>query len=347
MEQKREAVQQEKPFDSYLITGATGLVGSSLAEFLVSRGHKVTCFVRPNSDVGFLRSLKVRLVEGDLSIPYSIEKAASGVDVVFHCAAMVSDWADRETMTKINVGGTEKIIKACLQNKTKRMIMLSSLAVLGMDKQDNANESAPYVYTGDNYNYSKIEAEKRVMQACIDHKLPAVIIRPPYIYGVRDRQLLPRVVSALREKKFKFIGDGKNPISMVYVKNLVQALYLASYKKNAVGQIYHITDGNDISRREFIETITQKLGIETPQAHVPVPIAKLMCHILEKFQKISGSKKPPLLNKFRMKFMDTYLTFDISKAQRDLGYTPEYTFRQGLQEALEWFEHGDRIPAGV
>ena len=337
----------KKTTKTYLITGATGLVGSHLAEYLAKYGQKVRCFVRPNSDTSFLETLPVELIQGDLTKAVSMDRALTGVDVVFHCAAMVSDWADRETMVRVNVGGTRNIIDACLKHNVQRMVMVSSLAVLGMDKQVNANETAPYVYTGDNYNYTKIESEKLVMQMHREHNLPAVIVRPPYIYGARDRQLLPRIVSFLKQGKFKFIGGGINPISLVYVENLVQAMYLASEEKKAIGQIYHITDGNDITRKEFINTLAKKLGYAEPTKSVPTAVAKMVCPILEGINKLTKSKTPPLLNKFRMKFMETYLTFDINKARKELGYTPHYSFDSALDQTVAWFKSEEQVPAGV
>jgi len=331
----------EKNGKTYLVTGGTGLVGSHLVEFLVKKGGNVRCFVRSSSDVAFLKSLKVDLIKGDLTDKQSVDNAIKGVDVVFHCAAMVSDWADRETMYNINVGGTENIIEACLKHKVKRFVMVSSLAVLGMGKQINANETAPYVYTGDNYNYTKIESEKKVLEACREKKLPGTILRPPYIYGARDRQLLPRVVSFLKRGKFVFIGSGKKPISLVYVGNLVNALYLASENDKSIGQIYHITDNHDISRKEFINLLTSKFGYPEAKKSVPVFVAKILCVVLEVINKATKSKKPPILNKFRMKFLDTYLTFDISKAAKEIGYKPLYSFDKALDETVKWFKTQD------
>ncbi len=326
-----------------LVTGATGLVGSHIVEYLISMGHKVKTIVRPSSDTKFLDSLGVEYVQGDLTIAVSVDSAVEGVDVVFHCAAMVSDWADRASMYKTNVGGTENIINACLKHNVKRMVMVSSLAVLGMGKQVNANEAAPYVYTGDNYNYTKIESEKKVIEAVREKGLPAVILRPPYIYGPRDRQLLPRVVQFLKEGKFVFIGSGENPISLVYVKNLVKACYLAATTDKAVGQIYHITDGKDITRKDFIFMLAKKFGYPVPSKSVPIQVAKIACPILEFINKITKSKNPPLLNKFRMKFLDTYLTFDITKAKNQMGYIPEYSLDKGMDETVKWFQSNEKV----
>ncbi len=328
----------------FLVTGATGLVGSHLVEYIAKHGYKIRCFVRPSSDVSFLETIKnVEIVQGDLTRAVSIEKAVKGMDIVFHCAAMVSDWADRETMVRTNVGGTENLIQACLKSKVKRMVMISSLAVLGMDEQIDTDETAPYVYTGDNYNYTKIESEKKVLEAYREKGLPVVIVRPPYIYGPRDRQLLPRVVKFLKEGKFKFIGTGENPFSLVYVKNFVTALALLCDNDKAIGQIYHITDGHDITRKEFIGKLASKFGYPMPTVHVPVQVAKIACPVLEFINKATRSHKPPLLNKFKMKFMHTPLTFDISKAKNQIGYKPSVPFDKALDETVEWFKKNEYL----
>lgn len=336
-----------EPQTTYVITGATGLVGSHLAERLSQNNSTVRCLVRQNSDLTFLKKLGVEFVYGDITDKKAVDAAIKDADIVFHCAAMVSDWATREEMVHVNVGGTENIIDACLHHDVKRMVMVSSLAVLGMGKQENASETEPYVYTGDNYNYTKIESEKRVSEAVRQKQLPGVILRPPYIYGPRDRQLLPRIIPKLKDGTFPLIGGGKNPISLVYVKNLVDALLRAAKENKAIGQIYHITDGHDISRKEFVCTLAKKLGYPEPTKDIPGLVAQIACPIIEFLHKLSGSKTPPLLNKFRMKFMHTYLTFDISKARVELGYEPPYSFSEGLDETLAWFKQSEETPQPV
>ncbi len=322
-----------------LVTGATGLVGSHLVEEILASHPEcqVRILARPSSDRSVFAGKPVEVALGDLAEPGTLRAAVEGVGIVFHCAAFVSDWASREEMVKINVEGLRHLLDACVDAGVGRFVEVSSMVVLGADRQDNLDETAPYVLTGDLYNYTKIEAEKMVLDYGKKKGLPVTVIRPPYIYGPRDRQLLPRVLSVLKEKKFVYIDGGNNPFHLVFVRNLVQALLLAAKSPAAVGQTYHITDGVGITRRELVEFIADELGYPKPAKSIPLWLAKAVCGLMEIAGKITKSKKPPLLNRFRLKFMSAYITFNIDKARKELGYHPAAQ-KICLKETLDWYK---------
>jgi 2-alkyl-3-oxoalkanoate reductase len=321
-----------------LVTGATGCVGSNLAELLVSKGHRVRALVRPGSDTAFLRSLGVELWPGDLMDEESLGGAVRGVDIVFHCAVMVSDWASLEEMRRVNVHGLELLLKACAAARIKRFLYMSSMVVLGMDRQDNLDESAPFVYTGDNYNTTKIEAEKLLWDSAGRTGLSVTVIRAPYVYGPRDRQMFPRILTYLKNGRYAYVAGGLNPFTLVYAKNLAEALLLAAESSRAVGQIYNITDGASVTRRDLITRIANGMGCAQPHKSIPYPLAVMVCKFCELTAKVLRLKSAPLLNRFRLKFMYTHLTFDISKARAQLGYGPSIPFERALQETIEWFK---------
>ncbi|MCX6354267.1 MAG: NAD-dependent epimerase/dehydratase family protein [Candidatus Aureabacteria bacterium] len=321
-----------------LVTGATGCVGSNLCELLASKGHRVRALVRTGSDAAFLKSLGVELLEGDIMDEGSLRAAVDGMDVIFHCAAVVSDWTSLEEMRKVNVRGLERLLHACRLSPPRRFVYVSSLVVLGMGRQENLDERAPYVFTGDNYNTTKIEAEKMLRSFASKTGFPATIVRAPYVYGPRDRQMFPRILTYLRSGKYAYIGGGGNPFTLVYAKNLADGLLRVAESPQAEGQIYTITDGAAVTRRELIERIADGMGLPRPTKNIPYPMAVGLCAILEISAKVFKLRSAPPLNRFRMKFMHTYLTFDISKARRELGYGPAISFEQGLRESLQWFK---------
>ena len=327
-----------------LITGATGCVGSNLAELMVSKGHSVRALVRPSSDTRFLESQGVELCRGDLTDPRSLCEAARGIDVVFHCAAVVSDWANLEEMRLVNVKGLETLLEACKSEGVKRFVYMSSMVVLGMGRQDNLDESAPYVYTGDNYNTTKIEAEELVRRFERDPGLPVTIVRAPYVYGPRDRQMFPRILQYLRSGRYAYIGGGRNPFTLVYAKNLADGLLRAAEAPGAEGALYNITDGAPVTRRRLIEKIADEMGIERPKKNIPYPVAVIICFLCEFTAKILRLKTPPILNRFKLKFMCTYLTFDISKARRELGYGPDIPFDEAIRETVDWYNKHGSLP---
>lgn len=332
---------------SAFVTGATGMVGSHLASELASRGVAVRCLVRKTSDTALLEQLGVETVTGDVTDPSdTLRQAIGDSEVVFHCAAMVDDWAPREDMVRVNVDGTTHLLEACADLPSlRRFVMVGSMVVLGMGPQINLDETAPLVHTGDNYNYTKILACEAALAKAQERGVPVAICRPPYIYGPRDRQFFPRIFEALRDGEFKFIGDGNQPITLVYVRNLVRALLLAAEAEDLPpGEVFHVTDGESVTRRELVELICEEMGYERPTAHVPLGVAKLAMPIVELVAKLQG--KRPILNRFRMKFMATPLTFDISKARRVLGYEPVEPPRESLRQTIRWFaEHHPEMAA--
>ena len=321
-----------------LVTGATGLVGSHLVEELLKSypEYSVRVLIRPASDKTGLDDKRLEIAWGDLTQPQSLQEAVRNVDVIFHCAAFVSDWASRQEMIKINVTGLKDLLEASIAKGVRRFVLISSMAVLGMGKQENLDESAPYVRTGDLYNYTKIEAEKLALDYGKKGNLSVTVIRPPYIYGPRDRQMLPRILAFLKEEKFVYINGGNNPFHLVYVGNLVQAMLLAATVPVASGQIYHVTDGVSITRRELIEFIAESLHYAKPTKSVPLELARVACFVMEVICKMLKSKKTPPLNRFRLKFMSTYLTFSIDKATKQIGYQPEPQ-KDCLRRTLDWY----------
>jgi nucleoside-diphosphate-sugar epimerase len=332
------------------ITGATGMVGSHLARRLLDEGLKVRALVRAASDTSLLKSWGAELVEGDVGEANpALGACLADADYVFHCAAMVSDWAPLEDMMRVNVTGTRHLAEAAVAcGRLKRFVYLSSMVVFGMHPQRDFDESAPLIHTGDHYNLAKIRAEELVQQFARDRGLPATILRPPYIYGPRDRQFLPRVLENLKNGKFRFVGSGRHPLTLVYVGNLVEALLLAATKPEAQGQVFLVTDGEAITRVRLMEIVCEETGYPMPTRHVPRWLVRAACPVFEGLYSLRRTAEPPLVNKFRLKFMSTPLTYSIAKARCVLGYAPKTTTEQGLRQTLAWFreQRPELLPQG-
>jgi nucleoside-diphosphate-sugar epimerase len=322
-----------------LLTGATGMVGSHLARRLLDEGWRVRALARAASDTALVESWGVEVVRADLGdSPRDLAPHLAGAEYVFHCAAMVSDWARLAEMMRVNVAGTKNLAEAALAGGSlKRFVYLSSMVVFGMQPQRGLDETAPLIHTGDNYNLTKIRAEETVQQFVRERQLPAVIVRPPYVYGPRDRQFLPRVLRNLQNGKFRFVGSGRQPLSLIYVGNLVDALYLAALKPDVVGEVFLVTDGQAITRLRMMEIICGEAGYLMPRRHVPALVVRAACPIIEGLWLLKRSPEPPLVNKFRLKFMSTPLTYRIDKARSLLGYEPRVNTETGLRRTVAWF----------
>lgn len=319
------------------LTGATGFVGGHLVARLVADGLQPRCLVRATSNTAELKKAGAELVTGDVTDPpEKLRELLGDCRLVFHCAGLVDDWASREEMERINITGTRNMLEACASVKgLEKFVMVGSMVVFGMGPQNNFNESAPLTHTGDNYNETKIVAEELAFQYAAEKKVPVAVCRPPYVYGPGDKQFFPRLFETLRDGVFKYIGDGNQPITLVYVLNLVEALVRASRTKTAAGELFLITDGESITRRELAEMICREMNYPVPTAHVPEGVARAVLPVVEWLAKVRHQR--PILNRFKLKFMATPMTFDISKARRMLGYEPVEPPRESLRKTVRWY----------
>ena len=321
-----------------LVTGASGFIGSHIAEYLKKQGEDVVALVRKTSNVEFLNSIGVELRYGELIDPDSLKKAMEGVDVVYHSAAVVDEWVTREAARKANVEGTKNILEAAKAAGVKRFIFVSSLAVLGMRDHHGTPADAPYYKAGDPYIDTKIDSEQLALDYYKTYGLPVTIVRPGFVFGPRDDKLIPRIVDKLESKKFMFVGDGKNRINAVYVENLTDAIIAAAKAENTIGQKYNVTNGSEMNIENFIYNIADMWNIKRPEKHVPKPVAYFLCSILEGVARAVKAKNPPLITKTRIKFLSLNLDFDIGKTRKDLRYDPRISIEEGLKRTKEWMD---------
>ncbi|HLW65880.1 MAG TPA: NAD-dependent epimerase/dehydratase family protein [Gemmataceae bacterium] len=322
-----------------LITGATGFVGGHVADACVQRGHGVSTIARANSDTSRLEQQRVQIHRGDITDVDVLRKAVADVDVVVHCAAKVGDWGPVEDYRAVNVEATRHLLEACPRDKIQRFVHISSLGVYAARHHYGTDETEPLpVRHMDGYTQTKVESEHLVQDAHRLHGLPAVILRPGFIYGPRDRNVLPELAEKLRNGIVRYLGDNKRLMNTIYVFNLVDAVFLAIEKPQAVGQIYNLTDGEAVSKRQFFETIADGLNLPRPSRKVPLWLARIAARVMERRARRRGATEPPRLTQARLKFLGLNLDFSIEKAKRELGYTPRVKFADGMKETLEWYK---------
>jgi nucleoside-diphosphate-sugar epimerase len=317
------------------ITGATGLVGSHAAEEALRRGHRVRALVRRSSDTRWLDAWGVEKVEGDLADPEVLRRGVHGADWVFNCAAKVGDWGTLEEFRRLNVEAFGHLLEAAADARLARFVHVSSLGVYeGRDHFGTDETVPPAVNSLDAYTRSKVEAEALALKYVAERGLPLAIVRPGFIYGPRDRTVLPKLLHSLRTGRFAYFGSGNQALNCIYVKNLVHGIFLAAEVPEAVGEVFNLTDGGRVSKRQFIGRVAELAGLKAPRRRIPLWLAWALAVLLERRAKRLGSTEPPLVNKARYKFLGLNLDYSIAKAQRVLGYQPPYTTEQGLVESL-------------
>jgi len=196
------------------------------------------------------------------------------------------------------------------------------------------DETVPPAATSlDAYTRSKTEAEALVLEYHRTRGLHAVVVRPGFIYGERDRTVLPKLLLNLR-RFFAYFGSGQQVLNCIYVKNLVHAIFLAAENPAAIGEVFNLTDGQPVTRVQFVGRVAELAGLEPPRLHIPLPLARFLSNVVEGVAKRRGAKDPPIINRARFKFLALNLDFSIEKARRVLGYQPPFTFEQGIEQAM-------------
>ncbi len=319
-----------------LVTGATGLVGRHIARLAADAGHDVQAMVRANSDRSALAGVPVHFVEADLAKPETLPAALAKADIVVHAAAHVGDWGPAEKYRAINVVALEHMLNAVERHgRLQRWIQISSLGVYPARHHFGTDESVPADTGGlDGYTQTKAEAEQVVNRHVHEYKLPAVILRPGFIYGPGDRHALTRIVERINQGKMKFLGRGDRVLNNTAVENLCDAILLAMEKPAALGETFNIRDERLVTREEFVNTVADYLKKPHPR-HVPEWVGRAIVGPIESFARFRGQTSPPFLTRAQIKFLTLNLDFCIAKAKRVLGYRPRVDFREGIVAALD------------
>jgi nucleoside-diphosphate-sugar epimerase len=327
-----------------LITGATGFIGGHLAEAFVGRGWQVVTVARPSSDTALLETLGVTVHRGDLADTALLRRLLPDTDVIVHAAAKVGDWGPLAEYRAVNVDALRGLLDACKGQSLQRFVHMSSLGVYASRHHHGTTEDEPLPRKHhDSYSQTKVEAEHLVMQYYRDFGVPVVILRPGFVYGPRDRTVMPRIIANLKNGKIRYPGGGHGALNTIYVKNLVDAVFLVLDNPQAVGQAYNLTDGEFVSKRKFIETIADALQVEKPTRTPPLWAARIMTWWAETKARLKGAKEAPRYTHARLKFLGLNLDFSIEKAQRELGYRPGVGFDRAMQETLAWYKQNEPV----
>ncbi len=318
-----------------LVTGANGFVGSHLVEALLSRGYEVTCLIRKTSNLRWIQGLKVSFVYGELKDKESLKKAVKGQDFVFHLGGLTKA-KDRQDYYEANYLGTKNLVEAVCESNPgiKRFIYVSSQAVMGPGKDmTTLNENSPCNPITD-YGKSKLMGENAVL--AYKDKLPVTIIRPPGVYGPRDTEIF--IFFKLIKKHIKpLFGFRENYLSLVYVKDLVEGTCLAGECGKAVGQIYFIANEKPSSFSDAEDLIQNALKVKAIIIRIPVFLLIFSAFLSQLFSRIKGEAASFNPQKAR-EISGKYWICDVSKAKRDLGFTPKYSLEQGAIETVDWYK---------
>jgi len=328
------------------ITGASGLVGSHLAEHLVARGYAVVAMSRNAAKEPCLTSISgpgsLTLRSVDVNDQSALENAFSGCDVVVHAAGTVDPYGSRQSIFKTNVEGTRNALAAARAASVKQFIFVSSLSVItGQGDQFNVDESAELKPCGESYADSKVEAERLVMSEPQSSSLKVSSVRPGFIYGPREKAWMPRLINSIGTGKAMLIGGGIKETNVIYVGNLSQAIENSILNEKAFGQVFNLTDGERITKKQLFDAIADGLSLPRVTKQIPVPVARFACEMISSFAPLLPVEKQRTLSRFSraaFRLAGVNQGFSVKKAERDLNYVDRVPFNEGMSKTLEYFK---------
>jgi len=327
-----------------LVTGATGLVGSHIAEQLTASGWTVRALVRRESR--WLNSIGVEQAVGDVLEPSSFASAARGCDTIFHTAAAITDSGGWETYRRLNVDGTRAAIDAAA-SAGARLLHLSSVAVYGPEGRYSAggkktDEDSPFATLpeGAYYARSKRESEQLVLAAHASGKIWATAVRPTVIYGRRDRQFVPRAARLLQRGFAPLIGGGTSTLSLVHAGNVADGAILAARSEIAGGRVYNLAHDFDVTVRDCFLLGARGLGRSVRFIPIPLSLANVAVRAFKAFTRLFSGGRWSAVSNASIRMLTKDNPFTSERARHELGWSPRVRPEEGIPDAFRWWlEH--------
>lgn len=321
-----------------LVTGGTGFVGSHLVEALVERDCEVRVLARKTSDRRWIRNLPLSWYRGDVGDPVSLSEAVQGVDWVFHLAGLTKAHS-YDAYVSTNAQGTRHILEACMRRETplSKFVLVSSVAASGPSSSARPMRETDPPQPVSHYGQSKLQAE----QIALAHadQIPLILLRPAAVYGPRDRDILA-FFRLVRRGWNLTVGAGERYLSMIHVRDLVEAILLAAETDVRSGSIFFLSDGGIHRWQEVVDLLGQIMGVRVRTVRFPVTVASVVAWGAEVASRMRGL--PPLLNRQKVREMiQESWACDIQLAKERLGFQPKIHLAEGLRETYVWYrKHG-------
>lgn len=318
-----------------LVTGGGGFLGRYIVAELLARGDSVRVLGR--SRYPALEQQGVEAIQADIREEEAVVKALEGIDVVFHVAALPVLWGKWEELYSINVDGTRNVLQACKRQGVRRLVYTSTPSVV-FDQTDLCAIDEAYPYPDRyicHYPATKAIAEKLVLDAHAKGDLLTVALRPHLVWGPGDRHLIPRVLERAKAGQLYIVGDGSNRVDITYVENAAAAHVLAAdcLQPGApvAGRAYFISQGEPVLLWDFINQLLERIGVPKITKAVSYRAAWTIGAFLELLYGVLPLRGEPRMTRFLASQLARSHYFDITRARRDLGYSPRVSTAEGLE----------------
>jgi dihydroflavonol-4-reductase len=318
-----------------LVTGATGFIGGNLATALLHQGHQVYCLARSAEKARHLQQAGGIIIVDELLAPQRLATYLSDIDIIFHLAGVIKG-AGREDYMQGNYLTTRNLVQLINHHSPahQKVIYISSQAAAGPSADPNFSELDPAAQPVSAYGESKLAAENEILS--MSKSRFVVILRPSIVFGPGDRALLPFFQAA----KWGLVprpGIREMAVNFIYIKDLINAILLASEKQEANSKIFFVNDGTRYSWRIWNSTLAENLN---PRA-ISLPLAKFVlwagCRLGQLFTELTGITTFFNADKWQEMKHPAWLCSSAS-IRKDLGFVPLWSLQKGIQETIVWYK---------
>jgi nucleoside-diphosphate-sugar epimerase len=305
-----------------LVTGASGFVGRRLCTELLLRGHSVQTISRKPLDIAGIASAYV----GPVNAAINFSNVLRDAKVVFHLASRVHVLADKPGQSanayhEANVSLSASLARQAVAAGVARLVFVSTAKVHGdVSSPGRALRETDSFDPGDFYASSKCEAEAVLREITCGSATDLVIVRPPLVYGPGVKANFAALVRAVQRNLPMPLGALENHRSLVALDNLVDFLILCGSHPAAAGEVFFVSDVEDLSTAELVRQIANAAAVTPRLVRCPEVLLRVCGAILGKSAMVS-------------RLCDN-LQLDIGKAQTMLGWSPPLTVAQGMRRAV-------------
>lgn len=326
-----------------VVTGGGGFLGRHIVDQLLARDYEVASMTR--SAQPELAARGVEVIRGDITDVEDVHRAVDDADAVIHTAAMVGAWGDVDTFWRVNVDGTNNLLRVAARAGVERFVFTSSPSVV-FDGSDliQAPQNTPYPKRFPSpYAETKAVSEQLVLDADDPEGMRTVALRPQLMWGPGDPHLVPMIVHKARNGRLRVVGDGEARVDITYIDNAAHAHLCAldalaetdaRGRVRGAGRAYFITNGEPVVLWRWIEDLLEHLEEPPPRGSVPRPLAAMAGRAVSSVWRTLGLRHEPPLTEYVALKMSTHQTYDLSPARRDLGYAPKVSMAQGFERFI-------------
>ena len=327
-----------KTCGSALVTGATGFVGSRLAERLLGEGWSVRLLVRNPArlEESFGRGCEVVL--GDLDDCAALQEAVRDREVIFHCAANVSTWGKWDDYFSANVRGLKNLLTATVGENRRhpvRLVHLSTVDVYGFP-QTPCDEQSKISGGGFPYGETKIMGENLVRSFGRRHGLTYTILRPANIIGPGS-QFIRRIGKELQSGIMLKIDGGAADGGFTFIDTLLDYLLWCCRAEKSVNECYNVRSNYAVNWSQFIDRFKAAIGGRGMVLDLPFGFAEKAARTFEAVHRVFSPAREPLLHRLLVRIFGRTCGHSAQKILAHSGIVEKTGFNEAMERSLEWY----------